>query len=318
MLGFSLLKNSFQFVDIHYQEGKPVVNQFAKKATNIPFTPTSLLNDSLKSDFRKLIEEAINFYKLEGPVILSIDSQVAMIRKVLIDLTIPESEIEEQIEWEVNQIVPKESMSEFLYVYETLPSGYYEAKKAFLLVVFRKEILEAVKKLFLDTPLSIQFIELDIFSAFNGANRLFGIREQDLCFIADLRRDVIKFLAARKGDFFDSCLTSPNNDSEEQEANKYDSAEDLANHMDKEIRRKLLEYQIEPEGNPIETLFLYGENSNLELAKHLEDSNLAKEIVILEPFNKLELNPEIDNLSEKGMRSHEYSSCIGSALRSAP
>ncbi len=318
MLGFSLLKNSFQFVDIQYQEGKPVVNQFAKKATNIPFTQTSMLNASLKGEFRKLIEEAINVYKLEGPVIISVDSQVAMIRKVLIDLTIPEDEIEEQIEWEVSQIIPEDSLSEFLYVYEALPGGYSEARKAFLLVIFRKEILESVKKLFLDTPLSIQFVELDLFSTLNGANRLFGIREQDLCFIADLRRDITKLLAVRKGDFFDSFVISFNEDSEEPEAKKNDSAENLANLMSKEIQRKLVEYQIEPEGNPIGILFLYGENSNLELVKHLEDSNIAKEVVILEPFNKLELNPEIENLSENGMASHEYSSCVGSALRSAP
>ncbi len=89
-------------------------------------------------------------------------------------------------------------------------------------------------------------------------------------------------------------------------------------HYGKEIRRKLLEYQMDPEKVPIESLFFFGEKSNDTLVKYLENNGQAKEIVVVEPFKKLELNPEIENLSEKELASSEYSSCIGSALRSSP
>ena len=140
MLGFSLLKNNFHFVDIQYQDGKPVVNQFAKRATPVPFTPESVMDENSKNEFRMLIEEAINYYKLSGPVAVSLDSQFAMVRKIMVDLTFSEVETEEQIVWEMRQIIPEESLPHYQFVYEELPGGYYQDKKALLFVTFRKEL----------------------------------------------------------------------------------------------------------------------------------------------------------------------------------
>jgi len=313
MLGFSLLKSSFQFVDVQYQDGKPVVNQFAKKDTPVPFTQTSVLDGSSRDEFRNIIEEAINYYKLDGPIVVTIDSQIAMVRKVMVDVTLPDDQLDEQINWEIRQIIPEDSLADYQYVYESLSGGYYENQKALLLVLFRKEVLEAVKSLFSGTPLEVKFVELDLFSALYGADRIFGIKEQNLCVFADLRKDAIQFLTVRKGDFFDSFRMSFNNEEGESEIELYESVENLANLVNKEVRRKMLEYKIETDENPVDYLFVFGEKANSELVEQLESNSPAKEVTLVEPFKKLELNPEIETFPES---SSDYAVCVGSALRS--
>lgn len=315
MLGFSLLKNNFLFVDIQYQDGKPVVNQFAKRATPVPFTPESVMDEISKSEFRTLIEEAINFYKLSGPVAVSLDSQFAMVRKIMVDLTFSEAETEEQIVWEMRQIIPEESLSNYQFIYEELPGGYYQDQKALLFVLFRKDLLATVKELFLDSPLTVQFVEPDLFSAMYGTNRLFGTREYDLCFLADLKQNALKAVAVRKGEFFEQDQILFNQDDEEQEAMTYDSDESLANLINKEIRRKLLDYGLE-EGKQIDLLFLYGERANSNLVDIVQENSPAKEVVLIEPFKKLAVNPEIASQVEDLTASGEYLVCVGSALRS--
>lgn len=313
MVGFSLLKNSFQFVDIQYREGKPIVNQFAKRATPVPFSSSSVLNRDLKNDYRNLIEEAINFYNLAGSVIVTLDSQMAMIRKVMVDLSLPDDQLDEQINWEIRQILPEDSLADYQFVYEVLQGGFSEHQKALLLVLFRKDVIQAIKNLFSDTPLELKFVELDLFSALYGTSRLYGIKEKDLCIFADLRKDAIQFLSVRKGEFFDTFRMNFNHNSDESELELYESMENLANLINKEVRRKLLEYKIESDQNPVDNLFVFGEKANSELIERLKINSPAKEVTLVEPFKKLELNSDIDTFPE---HSNEYTVCVGSALRS--
>jgi len=313
MLGFSLLEDSFQFVEVQHKDGKPFVKQFAKRSTPFPFTQKTILDSESKEGFRKLIEEAINFYQLNGPVSLTLDSKFAIVRKVMIDSAISDDQIDDQIKWEIRQIIQEDSLFEIQYVYEELPDGFYEDQKSFLLVVFRKEILEAIKSLFTDTSLFVQFIELDLFSALYAVDRLFGIKEKGICCLVDPHKDYIKFFNARQGEFFDFYKLSLENESEVETTN---SAENLANLINKEIRRKLLEYNLESKEDAIDVLFFYGEKANSSLIEKLENNGPAKEVVFVEPFKKLDFNPDIEDLSETAPTSSEYTVCVGSALRS--
>lgn len=300
-------------MDVQYQDGKPIVNRFAKRDTPVPFTQSNVLDADSKEEFRNIIVEAINYYHLTGPIVVTIDNQFAMIRKVMIDVTNPDDQLDEQINWEIRQILPEDSLSDYQYVYENLPGGYYENQKAILLVLFRKNVLEAINNLFFDTPLELKFVELDLFSVLYGTNRLFGIKERDLCAFVDLRKDAIQFLIIRKGEFFDSFRMNFNHETDEPDVEFYNSVDNLANLINKEVRRKLLEYQIETGENPVDFLFVFGEKANSELVEQLDSNGPAKEVTLIEPFKKLELNPDIDTLPES---SCEYAVCVGSALRS--
>ena len=90
----------------------------------------------------------------------------------------------------------------------------------------------------------------------------------------------------------------------------------LANLIIKETRRKLIEYRLESEEKPVDTLYLFGEKANSLLLEKLESNIPAKEVVFVEPFKKLELNPNIENSKETVPTSSEYTICVGSALRS--
>ncbi len=317
MLGFSLLKNSFQFVEIQYQNGKPVVHQFAKRATPVPFKPQSILESNTQAQYHHLIEDATHFYKLTGPVVVSLDSCFVLVKKFLMDIAIPEEQIAEQLNWDCRQILPEDAIAEYQFSSERLTGGIYPNQDAFLVVTMRKMLVEAVKNLFAGTSLTLKYLTLDLFSALYGINRLYGIREHDLCFLADLRHDAVKLLVARKGDFFDVHKFGVSEQAEDNSLELFDSDENLAKLLIKEIRRKLLEYRLNSEEKVIDTLFLYGERANADLVSNLQNSP-AQEVQLVEPFKKLELDADKKSFKDGVPISSEYTICVGSALRSIP
>jgi len=317
MLGFSLLKHSFQFVEIQYQNGKPVVYQFAKRPTPIPFTPQSVIDADTQAQYHHLIEDAIHFYKLSGPVVVSLDSRFVLVKKFAMDLAISEAQVEEQINWECRQILPEDEIAEYQFSYERLAGGVYPSQDTFLIVTLRKKVVAAVKNLFADTPLTVKFLTLDLFSALHSINRIYGIREQDFCILADLHRDAVKLLVVRKGEIFDIHSFSFNERAEENGDKVFESDENLAKLLNKEIRRKLLEYRFNSEEKVIDSLFLYGERASSELVNNLQNSP-AREVLLVEPFKKLELNADKQNFKDGIPISSEYTICVGSALRSIP
>ncbi len=313
MLGFSLAKDSFQFVEIQYVEGKPVVQRFAHRPTPVPFSLEHALKPDNQDPFKQVIREAVDVFQLRGPVAVSLDHRLAFVKKFLVDLAMPDEDVEEQLNWEFRQIFPEASLGEYQFVYERLPGGFYDHLDAVLAVAYRKQLLDVIQELFRPTGLEVAHVDLDVFSALYAVNRLYGTREYDLCVLADVRGDVAKLEFVRKGEFFD-LHAARYSDLEESQEMVFQSDETAAKLINKEIRRKLLEYSSEDQEKPVDILFLFGDRASEEMVDYLAMSP-AREIVLVEPFKKLEMNISDSGISDEDMLSSKYTVGVGSALR---
>jgi len=316
MLGFSLLKNSFQFVEIENTNGKPVIKRFAKRPAAIPFTNESLINNAAHQTYKELIDEAIKQYELKGPVMVALDNQLAFVKKFLIDRELPRDQIEEFILWEYRQIFPDQSLKEYQFVYEKISNEFFGDKDAVVSVAFRKDITEAVINLFDNPQIELKHLDLDLFSALNGIKHIYKIDEKDFVVLADIRKDTLKLQFVRKGQFFDFYKITFNSEDNEQSIASFESDETLSRLLNKEIRRKLLEYHLDEE-KAVDSLYLFGEKASPDLADYMTISP-SREVVLVEPFKMLELDPKISDLSTNVPLSSEYAISIGSALRSIP
>ncbi len=316
MLGFSLLKNSFQFVEIENTNGKPVIKRFAKRPAAIPFTNESLINNAAHKTYKELIDEAIKQYELKGPVMVALDNQLAFVKKFLIDRELRHDQIEEFILWEYRQIFPDQSLKEYQFVYEKISNEFFGDKDAVVSVVFRKDITQAVINLFENPQIELKHLDLDLFSALNGIKHIYKIDEKDFVVLADIRKDTLKLQFVRKGQFFDFYKITFNSEDNEQSIASFESDETLSRLLNKEIRRKLLEYHLDEE-KAVDSLYLFGEKASPDLADYMTISP-SREVVLVEPFKMLELDPEISDLSTNVPLSSEYAISIGSALRSIP
>ena len=314
MLGFSLLKNSFQFVEIEKPNGKPVIKRFAKRPAAIPFTNESLINNSAHQTFKKLIDEAIEQYELKGPVMVALDNQLAFVKKFLIDRELRLDQIEEFIVWEYRQIFPEQSLNDYQFVYENISNEFFGDKDAVVSVAFRKDITQAVINLFDNPQIELKHLDLDLFSALNGIKHIYKIDEKDFVVLADIRQDTLKLQFVRKGQFFDFYKITFNSEDNEQSIASFESDETLSRLLNKEIRRKLLEYHLAEE-KAVDSLYLFGEKASPDLADYMTISP-SREVVLVEPFKMLELDPGIGDFSTNVPLSSEYAICIGSALRS--
>lgn len=316
MLGFSLLKNSFQFVEIENTNGKPVIKRFAKRPAAIPFTNESLINNAAHKTYKELIDEAIKQYELKGPVMVALDNQLAFVKKFLIDRELPRDQIEEFILWEYRQIFPDQSLKEYQFVYENISNEFFGDKDAVVSVVFRKDITQAVINLFENPQIELKHLDLDLFAALNGIKHIYKIDEKDFVVLADIRKDTLKLQFVRKGQFFDFYKITFNSEDNEQSIASFESDETLSRLLNKEIRRKLLEYHLDEE-KAVDSLYLFGEKASPDLADYMTISP-SREVVLVEPFKMLELDPKISDLSTNVPLSSEYAISIGSALRSIP
>lgn len=316
MLGFSLLKNSFQFVEIENTNGKPVIKRFAKRPAAIPFTNESLINNAAHKTYKELIDEAIKQYELKGPVMVALDNQLAFVKKFLIDRELRHDQIEEFILWEYRQIFPDQSLKEYQFVYEKISNEFFGDKDAVVSVVFRKDITQAVINLFENPQIELKHLDLDLFSALNGIKHIYKIDEKDFVVLADIRKDTLKLQFVCKGQFFDFYKITFNSEDNEQSIASFESDETLSRLLNKEIRRKLLEYHLDEE-KAVDSLYLFGEKASPDLADYMTISP-SREVVLVEPFKMLELDPEISDLSTNVPLSSEYAISIGSALRSIP
>ncbi len=314
MLGFSLLRNSFQFVEIKYQEGKPVVERFANRKTPVPFDLANAIQEENLLQFQTLIQEAVEVFQLNGAISVALDSRMAFVKKFLVDLAMQEQEIEEQVNWEFRQIIPESSLSEYQYVYERLPGGFYQNLDAVISVAYRKKVLEIIETLFQPSGLQVALVDLDIFSALYAVNRLYGTREYDLCVLADVREDQTKIQFVRKGEYFDLHIARYSELEEGGDVPVFESAETVAKLLNKEIRRKLMEFYSEDKEKPVDVLFVFGDRAGSELVDYLAMSP-ARDIVLVEPFRKLELNLTDSELQQDEMLSSRYTVGVGAALR---
>ena len=132
----------------------------------------------------------------------------------------------------------------------------------------------------------------------------------------DSRKDTLKLQVVRKGQFFDFYKITFNSEDNEQSIASVESDETLSRLLNKEIRRKLLEYHLDEE-KAVDSLYLFGEKASRDLADYMTISQ-SREVVLVEPFKMLELDPEISDLSTNVPLSSEYAISIGSALRSIP
>lgn len=316
MLGFSLLKNSFQFVEIDSHNGNAVIQRFAKRPASIPFTHESLLSNTTHQTFKELINEAISQYQLSGPVMVALDNHFAFVKKFLMDRDLSAEQIENQLNWEYRQIFPDKSLGDYKFVCETITNDFFEDKTTVLSVAFRKDILEGVTKLFDNSQLELKYLDLDLFSALNGIKHIYKAEDKEFMVLADVRQDSLKIQFVRKGEFFDFYKLSLNVEDQEHESETFESDESLSRLLNKEIRRKLIEYKLDEE-KAVDTLYLFGEKATAELADYLTISP-AREVVLVEPFKMLEINPDIGDFSQTVPLSSEYAISIGTALRSIP
>ena len=240
---------------------------------------------------------------------------MAFVKKFLVDASSEEAAIQEQLNWEYRQILPQTSLSDYNFVYERLSDGGNESKDGILTVVFRKDVITAVERLFEGTGLQLKKLDLDLFSALYGLNELYGASEKELSVLADVRSDTLKVQFVRGGNFFDCHSISIASEDEESNSEAFESEESLSKLLNKEMRRKLLEYRLDSEEKAIDVLYLFGEKANADLADYLAISP-AREVVLVEPFKKLEISSELEEYSEDTPLSGEYMVSIGSAMRS--
>jgi len=313
MIGFSLLKNSIQFVELVEQEQTYQIRKLECRKLPIPLTLKAFSDSEQLNALSEFSKELVTSAQLSGEVSIAVDNSLTLIKKMPVDANIGSQDLEKQILWECQQFVPAASLADYRYIYQKLIHASEDNVDYLLLVVFRQQLLEGIKQLLEKLGLSLSQVEVDWLALIRAGNCFYELDKKRLVCLANIGADVIQLLFLQYGEYYFSHRVSLQESEETSELSAWDSPENLARLLQKEIRRVLMENRFDIENQPIEDLYLFGERAESEIIDFLRNET-ALHVDIMLPQEKLEVIEEVKNSPAYTQFSQECLYCIGTAL----
>ena len=251
-------------------------------------------------------------YKAEGfsekEVAFSLDSRMVLIKKIPVDAVLEEIQLEDQINWEVEQFAIS-PIKEYIIDYETLPFSEGNVVKNMLVVVVRKKIVRFLRQLFKHTDLHLKVIDVDIFSAQRALQVNYECNNGAKIGLIDIENGNILFsILQGQGFFLTQDIHAPHITGESE--NHDESTTRL---IAKELRRLILDHQLGAGVEDLSEIFLYGESVEDGVLEGLQNSYDVR-IDRANPFKKVKMTPDVkEDISEA--RAERFVICVGAALR---
>ncbi len=162
-LGISLTKNKIRFVEAEIWNDEISLLNVAEADLDTSFEMPVIRNNELVPRFATIIDNTINSSSLQASTArLSLGRRFALTKTVLLDKELEESKVRQHIEWELDQylISPRDEHNVgFEYV---SPPGI--AKDIVVIVAVRKAVVKYIQEIFKKSVVSLDTIDLDIFS----------------------------------------------------------------------------------------------------------------------------------------------------------
>ena len=307
------MKNSLQFVEIIEQDQTYQLEKLDRRELPFPLTLKAFTEPNQFDLLHNLFVELATQDQLSGEVSIVVDNSLAIVKKLAIDVDMDDQELDEQIQWECKQFIPETSLANYRYIYQKLPHSSEENREYLLVIAFREQLIDGIKRLLEDMKLSLSQVEVDWFALIRAGNCFYEADKKRLVCLANVGVEVVQLLFLQYGEYYFSHHISLQEPEEGSELPAWDAPENLSRLLKKEIRRILMENHFGIESQPIENLYLFGERAEPELVEFLRDETILHvDLALLE--DKLRIDEELKNSPAYSQFSYEYLYSIGTAL----
>jgi len=281
---------------------------------------TSLNFNSLQNDHQvmeigeqiKEIFEMFNFRVKNG--IFTLESPFALIKKLPIDGWLKETELIDQIDWEVKQFSFSPD-DEYIVDFERLNVSRNDSVQEIVIVSVREKVIYQLKKLFNAGKLSIGVIDLDIFAAIRAVAVNYDLKPNETHAIIEVDSSDLKFTILKEKEFYDYRELPLAKTGLSVESFAYVDENEILDIISKELKRFIVDIKV---GNSIENLhrlFLHGSCVTDNLLENLQN-NFNVRIDKVNPFRKLYIAPKVSVDEKIWSHPETFTVCVGSALRS--
>ena len=300
-LGISLTQNKIRFVEAEIWNNETSLLNVTEADLDTSFEMPVIRNNDLVPRFATVIDNAVNSSSLQARTArLSLGRRFALTKAVLLDKELEESKVRQHIEWELDQylISPRDEFNVgFEYV---SPPGI--TQDIAIVVAVRKSVVRYIQEIFKKTVVSLDTIDLDIFSEMRALKKGADEIQHGLNAIVNISDNGLNLVLLENGHFLISS---------EYLEDENDQLEGTSSQIAQTIHRELnsLAKKMGRQNAQISNIYFSGES--VESSVLYEVGNIYNETTVRKanPFDNVhrQLNLEaedfIQNIPEKFVAS---------------
>jgi Tfp pilus assembly PilM family ATPase len=294
--GLSITEDKVQLVEIVYKQ-----NAYYLENVDEEYFEESLIEDTKESKFIHILQNAFNELILRKPlssskISITIPTSYFKIFEIPADKNLTKNDLNDYIKWELSKLFPIEKKDYYTFQKIVLDSLTYESSNRILVYAIPINILKRMHKFCLRNSLQLKYID----SAHTSSTGLF---QNDTS-------SSIKLSAYIENNHISVLLFSDNNLVFEKNKN-YKTVPEISSIIASIIEeindRKLI-------SKDIDKIFFFGNSVTSELKNSiLSSTNLV--LGEANPFNQLEINPDLNENKFITEHSAKFSAATSIALR---
>ena len=311
-LGISISRDKIRFIEAEEWNGK--INVTSVVQTTLPqmFDFSIIGDENIVPQFSSLIDKALeNFNDKISSARICVDRRLAIKKTFAADKNLSEGAIRKHIEWELEQalIAPRD---EYNVGFEHV-SMQNSKNDVVAFAAIRKALVKYIEDIFKKSRLTLESIDLDLFASIRALNQAYADKLKGVSAMIDLSTSGIGYAILVDGLYAVSTEKSLAVD-DSKFAIEDLPANELATKINEELKQ-LVEY-LEEELNVsnLDRIFIGGEKAEREFVAKLQKLQLAASVEIVEPFNNVHRQLNIESQMLIDEQASSFMSCFGMIL----
>jgi Tfp pilus assembly PilM family ATPase len=286
-LGLYFFGNKIRMVEARKELGTIQVVNVAEKSIETPLDFYSIENQELVPTFTNYLTALMHEATIQARrVNFALERRMAIVKRLVVDKGLSESELRHHIEWELEQLLIS-SRDEYNVAFEPIASTQNDFTNI-VIVAVRKPVIEGLRNIFSQTPFELVKVEIDLFPTVRGILGHFGQKPKGLVAIVDLNERGIDFTLCQDGLYSISSEIPAFQSNHDQSVYSNGRDEELAIRINDELSRLFAQIENEQYNTELNSILLTGEKANPELISYLQNFQKYTHIEFANPFRHVQ------------------------------
>jgi len=313
-LGIYIKDGNVKLIEVENTSQQYRINKIVQTELSVPVNIESIYNDQKIEDIGNQLQQLVKNYRLNAQyVIFALQSQLVLIKKLPFDDDLSDSDLIDQVDWEVKQFSYSQS-DEYIVDFQKLQRTSRRQENEMLVVSVREKIIRQLRKLFSIAKLNVKVVDLDIFTAKRAIELNYELRIGDIIALVEVSSSGLMFTIIEDKEYWVS---------QDIPAYKLDASinslvgvddEDISKYISKELRRLMLDNKVGESIEALNRIFLYGDLVKDNTLESLQN-NYNVRIDRANPFRRLLFAPNVSVDENIWSRPETFTVCVGAALR---
>jgi len=314
-LGIYVKENNIKLIEVESSSTQQFrINKIVQTQLDIPLNFESITNEQKLVQIGRQIHQVVKGHNLNTNYpVFTLNSELAIIKRMPYDMSLTESELIDQVDWEVKEFSYSPE-DEYIVDFQKLQTTTNRQGHEILIVSVREKIIHYLRKLFSAGQVQVKVIDLDVFAAKRAIEVNYDLRVGDIVALVEINPHGLLFTIIEDKEFCLSQEVTIGKLGMEADSLESIDEEDITKLISKELRRIILDNKLSENIEGLNRIFLYGDLVKDNILESLQN-NYNVRIDRANPFRRLLFAPNVSVDENIWSRPETFTVCVGAALR---